>query len=44
MPLKRAVIPLLDSISETASSVEAVNTVVLTEDGKRTGDNTDIPG
>jgi shikimate dehydrogenase len=44
MPLKRAVIPLLDGISETASSVEAVNTVVLTEDGRRTGDNTDIPG
>ncbi|MEU9519092.1 shikimate dehydrogenase [Streptomyces sp. NPDC048224] len=44
MPLKRAVIPLLDSISETAASVDAVNTVVLTEDGRRTGDNTDIPG
>ncbi|MFF0743754.1 shikimate dehydrogenase [Streptomyces sp. NPDC004111] len=44
MPLKRAVIPLLDGISETASSVEAVNTVVLTEDGRRLGDNTDIPG
>ncbi|MET9811125.1 shikimate dehydrogenase [Streptomyces halstedii] len=44
MPLKRAVIPLLDRISETAASVEAVNTVVLTEDGRRTGDNTDIPG
>ncbi|MFF1835819.1 shikimate dehydrogenase [Streptomyces sp. NPDC058231] len=44
MPLKRAVIPLLDSVSETASSVEAVNTVVLTEDGRRVGDNTDIPG
>ncbi|MFC8197006.1 shikimate dehydrogenase [Streptomyces sp. NPDC057298] len=44
MPLKRAVIPLLDEISETASSVEAVNTVVVTEDGRRTGDNTDIPG
>ncbi|MFD8689531.1 shikimate dehydrogenase [Streptomyces sp. NPDC059651] len=44
MPLKRAVIPLLDSVSETAASVEAVNTVVLTEDGRRTGDNTDIPG
>ncbi|MGC9541036.1 shikimate dehydrogenase [Streptomyces sp. UG1] len=44
MPLKRAVIPLLDEISETAASVEAVNTVVLTEDGRRTGDNTDIPG
>lgn len=44
MPLKRAVIPLLDEISETAAAVEAVNTVVLTEDGRRTGDNTDIPG
>ncbi|MFC8131906.1 shikimate dehydrogenase [Streptomyces sp. NPDC057302] len=44
MPLKRAVIPLLDEISETAASVEAVNTVVLTEDGRRVGDNTDVPG
>ncbi|WP_329593667.1 shikimate dehydrogenase [Streptomyces sp. NBC_01362] len=44
MPLKRAIIPLLDSVSGTASSVEAVNTVVLTEDGRLTGDNTDIPG
>ena len=44
MPLKRAVIPLLDGISETAASVDAVNTVVLTGDGRRTGDNTDIPG
>ncbi|MFH8222561.1 shikimate dehydrogenase [Streptomyces sp. NPDC018057] len=44
MPLKRAVIPLLDEISDTAASVEAVNTVVLTEDGRRTGDNTDVPG
>lgn len=44
MPLKRAVIPLLDDISETAASVEAVNTVVFTADGRRLGDNTDIPG
>ncbi|WP_399882826.1 shikimate dehydrogenase [Streptomyces sp. BBFR51] len=44
MPLKRAVIPLLDGISDTAASVDAVNTVVVTEDGRRTGDNTDIPG
>ncbi|MFE7241765.1 shikimate dehydrogenase [Streptomyces sp. NPDC057582] len=44
MPLKRAIIPLLDSVSETASAVEAVNTVVFTEDGRRLGDNTDIPG
>lgn len=44
MPLKRAVIPLLDEISDTAASVEAVNTVVFQPDGRRTGDNTDIPG
>jgi len=44
MPLKRAVIPLLDRISDTAASVEAVNTVVFTEDGRGVGDNTDIPG
>ncbi|MFE9174042.1 shikimate dehydrogenase [Streptomyces kebangsaanensis] len=44
MPLKRAVIPLLDAISDTAASVEAVNTVVFTEDGRRLGDNTDVPG
>lgn len=44
MPLKRAVIPLLDEISDTAASVEAVNTVVFAEDGRRLGDNTDIPG
>ncbi|MEU3899257.1 shikimate dehydrogenase [Streptomyces sp. NPDC045251] len=44
MPLKRAVIPLLDSVSETAASVDAVNTVVFTEDGRKTGDNTDVPG
>ncbi|GAA2593370.1 shikimate dehydrogenase [Streptomyces axinellae] len=44
MPLKRAVIPLLDEVSATAASVEAVNTVVFGENGRRLGDNTDIPG
>ncbi|MBV2354492.1 shikimate dehydrogenase [Streptomyces sp. J2-1] len=44
MPLKRAVIPLLDEVSDTAASVDAVNTVLFTEDGRRSGDNTDIPG
>ncbi|MFF9283977.1 shikimate dehydrogenase [Streptomyces griseosporeus] len=44
MPLKRAVLPLLDEISDTARSVEAVNTLVFTDDGRRVGDNTDIPG
>lgn len=44
MPLKRAVMPLVDEVSDTAASVEAVNTVVFTEDGRRLGDNTDVPG
>ncbi|WBB60460.1 shikimate dehydrogenase [Streptomyces sp. WMMC500] len=44
MPLKRAAIPLVDEVSATARSVEAVNTVVLRDDGRRFGDNTDIPG
>ncbi|PCG82784.1 shikimate dehydrogenase [Streptomyces sp. WZ.A104] len=44
MPLKRAIIPLLDEVSATAAAVEAVNTVVFTADGRRVGDNTDIPG
>jgi shikimate dehydrogenase len=44
MPLKRAVIPLVDEITDTAASVEAVNTVVFKQDGRRVGDNTDIPG
>ncbi|MDX2540739.1 shikimate dehydrogenase [Streptomyces sp. WI04-05B] len=44
MPLKRAVIPWLDEVSETATSVEAVNTVVFGADGRCVGDNTDIPG
>lgn len=43
MPLKRAVIPLLDEVSATARSVESVNTVLLHE-GRRIGRNTDIPG
>ncbi|MFH9431684.1 shikimate dehydrogenase [Streptomyces sp. NPDC017615] len=44
MPLKRAVMPLLDEVSATAASVDAVNTVVFTEDGRKVGDNTDISG
>lgn len=43
MPLKRAVLPLLDSVSETAASVGTVNTVVF-DGGGRHGENTDIPG
>ncbi|NJQ05473.1 shikimate dehydrogenase [Streptomyces lonarensis] len=44
MPLKRAVLPLLDAVTPAAASVGAVNTVLFGADGARTGDNTDIPG
>ena len=43
MPLKRAVLPLLDTLSPTAATVKAVNTVVF-DSGHRFGDNTDVPG
>lgn len=43
MPLKTAVLPLLDAISPTASTVGAVNTVVITDHG-REGHNTDVAG
>jgi shikimate dehydrogenase len=44
MPLKRAVIPLLDGISDVARRVDAVNTVLFHPDGSRTGTNPDVPG
>jgi shikimate dehydrogenase len=43
MPLKRAVLPLLDTASELVSVVGAANTVVL-EPGGRVGHNTDVLG
>src|SRR5215813_4776904 len=43
MPLKRAVLPLLDDIDPLARDVGAANTVVFTG-GQRHGHNTDVPG
>ena len=43
MPLKRAVLPLLDRIEPLAAEVGAANTVVL-RGGRRHGHNTDVPG
>ncbi len=43
MPLKRAVMPLLDEASERARQAGAANTVLL-DGGRRTGHNTDVPG
>ncbi|MFC4111311.1 shikimate dehydrogenase [Nonomuraea zeae] len=43
MPLKRAVLPLLDTVSELAVDVGGANTVVF-RDGRSHGDNTDVYG
>ena len=43
MPLKRTVVPLVDSLDEWAQLAGVANTVLL-EDGRRLGFNTDIPG
>src|SRR4051794_31368341 len=43
MPLKRTVLPLLDSVSPVAEAAGAVNTVLIGDAG-RIGDNTDVPG
>jgi shikimate dehydrogenase len=43
MPLKRAVLPLLDHVEPLAAEVGGANTVVFREDG-RYGYNTDVPG
>jgi shikimate dehydrogenase len=43
MPLKRAVLPLLDSVSDLAVAVGGANTVTF-PGGRRAGDNTDVYG
>jgi shikimate dehydrogenase len=43
MPLKAAVLPLLHGAAPMVEVVGAANTVVL-RDGRRLGDNTDVPG
>src|SRR3954470_17196503 len=43
MPLKRAVIALLDGLSDTAALTGVVNTVLFRE-GMKYGDNTDVHG
>ena len=47
MPLKRAILPLLDEVSELVVAVGAANTVVFDGVGpflRRRGENTDVPG
>jgi shikimate dehydrogenase len=43
MPLKAAVLPYLDAAAPVVEVVGAANTVLLA-DGRRVGDNTDVPG
>jgi shikimate dehydrogenase len=43
MPLKAAVLPLLDGASPLVETSGAANTVLL-RDGRRVGENTDVPG
>ncbi|MFC4533467.1 shikimate dehydrogenase [Sphaerisporangium dianthi] len=43
MPLKRAVLPLLDTVADLAVQVGGVNTVVFREGGRH-GENTDVYG
>lgn len=44
IPHKQAIIPLLDSLDDTAKKIGAVNTVVRTDDGQWVGYNTDAYG
>jgi len=43
MPLKRTVVPLVDSLDRWSRASGVVNTLVL-DDGRRLGSNTDVPG
>jgi len=43
IPHKQNVIPLLDVLTPTAKAIGAVNTIWM-QNGKLTGDNTDVPG
>ncbi len=43
-PHKEAVMPLLDAITPTAAAIGAVNTLIVGEDGRITGTNSDAPG
>jgi shikimate dehydrogenase len=44
MPLKRAVLPLLDDASALVDQTGAANTVLLDDRGRRSGHNTDVAG
>lgn len=43
-PHKQAVMPWLNALSPAAQAIGAVNTIVVEDDGRLMGDNTDAPG
>lgn len=43
-PHKEAVMPLLDAVTPTAAAIGAVNTLIVDDDGRITGTNSDAPG
>ena len=44
IPFKTEIIPLMDDLSEDARRIQAVNAVVIGEDGRMVGHNTDVVG
>ena len=44
IPFKTEIIPLMDDLSEDARRIHAVNTVVVEENGRLIGHNTDVTG
>ncbi len=44
VPHKQVIIPFLDRLTPVAQAMGAVNTIVVGEDGRLTGDNTDAAG
>jgi shikimate dehydrogenase len=44
MPLKEAALRCVDDVAPMAATVSAVNTILFDEEGRRFGDNTDVPG
>ncbi len=44
IPHKTAIIPFMDELTPTAKGAGAVNTIVIEDDGRMVGDNTDVAG
>ncbi|WP_462323950.1 shikimate dehydrogenase [Desulfoplanes sp.] len=44
IPHKETILPFMDTLTDTARAIGAVNTVVRTQDGRLLGDNTDVTG